>query len=61
MYWENEISAQYSFAHFKPNQFLLALILCLLRLGSAYKSNAIKQDSYYLQVGILTKTNLIIS
>jgi hypothetical protein len=27
MYWENGISAQYSFENFKPNQFLSVLIL----------------------------------
>jgi hypothetical protein len=32
MYWENGISAQYSFENFKPNQFFSVLIL--YHLGS---------------------------
>jgi hypothetical protein len=48
MYWENGISTQYSFAHFKPNQFFVGFDFVSSRLGSAYKSNAIKQDSYLL-------------
>jgi len=46
MYWENGISSQYSFAKFKPNQFFIGLDYVSSRLGSAYNSNAIKQDSY---------------
>ncbi|PVX45463.1 hypothetical protein C8C85_1258 [Flavobacterium sp. 103] len=46
MYWENGISAQYSFAKFKPNQFFIGFDYVTSRLGSAYNSNAIKQDNY---------------
>jgi hypothetical protein len=46
MYWENGISSQYTFAKFKPNQFFLGFDYVTSRLGSAYNSNAIKQDSY---------------
>lgn len=46
MYWENGISTQYSFAKFKPEQFVLGFDYVTSRLGSAYNSNAIKQDSY---------------
>lgn len=46
MYWENGISSQYSFAKFKPNRFYIGFDYVSSRLGSAYNSNAIKQDSY---------------
>jgi len=46
MYWENGISSQYTFAKFKPNQFYVGFDYVTSRLGSAYNSNAIKQDTY---------------
>ena len=46
MYWENGVSAQYSFPKFKPNQFFVGFDYVTSRLGTAYHSNAIKQDSY---------------
>jgi hypothetical protein len=46
MYWENGISAQYSFAKFKPDQFFIGFDYVTSRLGSAYNTNAIKQDNY---------------
>lgn len=46
MYWENGVSAQYSFAKFKPKQFFIGFDYVTSRLGTAYKSNAIKQDNY---------------
>lgn len=46
MYWENGISSQYSFEKFKPNRFFIGFDYVSSRLGSAYNSNAIKQDSY---------------
>jgi hypothetical protein len=52
------ISAQYSFAHFKPNQFFLALILCLLDLALPINLMRLSRTTYYLQVGILTKQTL---
>lgn len=48
MYWENGISAQYTFENFKPNQFFVGFDFVSSRLGSAFSSNAIKQDSYLL-------------
>ena len=48
MYWENGISAQYSFENFKLNQFFVGFDFVSSRLGSAFSSNAIKQDSYLL-------------
>lgn len=48
MYWENGVTAQYSFAKFKPDQFFVGLDYVTSRLGTAYQSNAIKQDSYLL-------------
>jgi hypothetical protein len=48
MYWENGISAQYSFENFKPNQFFVGFDFVSSRLGTAFSSNAIKQDSYLL-------------
>jgi hypothetical protein len=49
-------------AHFKPNQFFVGFDFVSSRLGSAYKSNAIKQDSYLLSASWhFNKTNLIIS
>ena len=46
MYWENGISAQYSFAKFKPDQFFIGFDYVTSRLGTAYNSNAIKQDNF---------------
>lgn len=46
MYWENGISARYSFASFKPDQFQVGLDYITSRLGTAFQSNALKQDSY---------------
>ena len=48
MYWENGISAQYTFANFKPNQFFLGFDFVTSRLGTAMNSNAIKQDNYLI-------------
>lgn len=48
MYWENGISSQYTFSKFKPNQFYVGFDYVTSRLGSAYNSNAIKQDTYLL-------------
>ena len=46
MYWENGISVQYSFKDFKPQRFYLGFDFVTSRLGTAYNSNAIKQNSY---------------
>jgi len=48
MYWENGISAQYSFPNFKPDRFVVGLDVVSSRFGSAFRSNAIKQESYLL-------------
>jgi len=48
MYWENGISSQYTFAKFKPNQLFVGFDYVTSRLGSAYNSNAINQDTYLL-------------
>lgn len=48
LYWENGISSQYTFSKFKPNQFYVGFDYVTSRLGSAYNSNAIKQDTYLL-------------
>lgn len=48
MYWENGISFQYTFAKFKPNQFFIGFDYISSRFGTAYNSNAIKQDNYLL-------------
>ncbi len=46
MYWENGISARYSFSNFKSDQFYLGFDYISSRFGSAFNSNALKQDSY---------------
>ncbi len=46
MYWENGISAQYSFEKFKPNQFYLGFDYLTSVLGSALGSNALPQHRY---------------
>ena len=46
MYWENGITVQYSFSHFKPEQLYVGVSYNSSRLGSALGSNALKQDSY---------------
>jgi CRISPR/Cas system-associated protein Csx1 len=38
----------YTFENFKPNQFFIGFDFVSSRLGSAFSSNAIKQDSYLL-------------
>ncbi len=48
MYWENGFSLQYTFSNFKPKQLYLGFNYISSRIGSAYRSNAIKQDSYIL-------------
>jgi hypothetical protein len=48
MYWENGISAQYAFANFKPKQFVLGFDYVSSRFGTAFQSNAIKQDNFLL-------------
>ena len=46
MYWENGVSARYTFANFKPGQFYVGLDYVTSRLGTALGSNALKQDNY---------------
>jgi hypothetical protein len=46
MYWENGISAQYSFKNFKPSQFYIGFEYLTSALGSALGSNALKQQRY---------------
>ncbi|TNE46849.1 MAG: hypothetical protein EP344_19905 [Bacteroidetes bacterium] len=46
MYWENGISARYTFSSFKPGQFYVGLDYVTSRLGTALGSNALKQDNY---------------
>ena len=46
MYWENGISDQYSFASFKSDQFHVGFDFITSRLGTAFNSNALKQESY---------------
>ena len=46
MYWENGISAQYSFKDFAPERFYIGFDYVTSRLGTAMGSNAIKQDNY---------------
>lgn len=48
MYWENGLAFQYSFPNFKPKQFFIGLDYVTSRMGTAYRSNAIKQDNYIL-------------
>ena len=46
LYWENGISTQYSFSSFRPQQFYIGFDLLSSRIGSAFNSNALKQESY---------------
>lgn len=46
MYWENGVSAQYSFANFKKDRLFVGFDFVTSRLGTAFNSNALKQDSY---------------
>ena len=48
MYWENGITAQYSFKDFAPERLYLGFDYVTSRLGSAMGSNAIKQDNFLL-------------
>jgi hypothetical protein len=68
LYWENGISAQYSFKSFKSDQFYIGLEFLSSRLGSAFSSNAIKQDNFITSIAwhfrknksfrIITKLNV---
>ncbi len=51
MYWENGVSAQYSFANLKPDQLYVGFDYLTSRLGSAMGSNALKQDRITASVG----------
>ena len=57
MYWENGISAQYTFTSFKPKQFYVGFDYVTSRLGTAFKSNALKQDNYLLSTSWLFNKN----
>ena len=46
MYWENGITAQYSFKSFAPERLYIGFDYVTSRLGSAMNSNAIKQDNF---------------
>lgn len=46
LYWENGIALQYSFTSFKPNQFFVGFDIVSSRIGTAFRSNALKQESY---------------
>ena len=46
LYWENGISLRYSFASFKSDQFYVGFDVVSSRFGSAFRSNALKQESY---------------
>lgn len=46
MYWENGITAQYSFKNFKPNKFYVGASWVSSRLGTAMGTFALKQDNY---------------
>lgn len=46
MYWENGISAQYTFAGFKPKQMYVGFDFVSSSLGTAINSNALKQNSF---------------
>lgn len=48
LYWENGISAQYSFEKFKPKQFYLGAEFLSSSLGTAMGSNALDQHHYTL-------------
>lgn len=48
MYWENGISVQYSFKKLKPNQLYFGFDYVTSRIGTAFKSNAIKHDHFLL-------------
>lgn len=68
LYWENGISVQYSFKSFKSDQFYLGMDYLTSRLGSAFSSNALKQDNFIASLAwhfrkdksfrIITKLNL---
>ena len=46
LYWENGVSAQYSFVKIRPGQLYVGLDILSSRLGSALGSNALKQNTY---------------
>ena len=46
LYWENGVALRYSFASFKSNQFYIGFDIVSSRVGTAFRSNALKQESY---------------
>jgi hypothetical protein len=57
MYWENGITLQYGFRKFKTDRFRIGLDVVSSRLGTAIRSNAIKQESYLLSGSWLFNKN----
>ena len=53
MYFENGLSASYTFKGFKENQFYFGFDYITSRLGTAFQSNAIKQDNYLVSASWL--------
>jgi hypothetical protein len=48
LYWENGIAAEYTNSHLWQKRVHLGFSYCTSRLGTAFHSNAIKQDNYLL-------------
>jgi hypothetical protein len=48
LYWENGITADYTHPHLWQKRIHLGFSYCTSRLGTAYHSNAIKQDNYLM-------------
>ena len=48
MYWENGVTAQYSFKNFASERLYLGFDYVTSRLGTAMGTNAIKQDNFLL-------------
>jgi len=48
LYWENGFSADYTNTQLHNNQIHIGFSYCTSRLGTAWHSNAIKQDNYLI-------------
>lgn len=48
LYWENGLTAEYTNSHLWEKRLHIGLTYCTSRLGTAYHTNAIKQDNYLL-------------
>lgn len=60
LYWENGFALDYTNNQLWQKRIRVGLSYCSSRLGTAYHSNAIKQDNYLLSVALNFRNSLIV-